>query len=209
MTSWRTQRPFQAIARQLVPAALLCLAALPSADSTAFAENRDSSIVFRQHPGFDAATRAYDRGDYVAAFKAWLPLAQDGDPAAQRNIAHLYRHGLGVAQDFERAFAWYRRAAELGLSRAQANLAEMYLRGQGAAADALEALRWFQRAAHQGHAISQYRLAQLLLRGGAAFEKDPDAALFWLERAADGGYGPARGALARLRAQPTGKDAKQ
>ena len=53
-----------------------------------------------------------------------------GDPAAQRNLAHLYRMGLGVAQDFGQAVPWCRLAAESGLAGAQANLAIMYLRGQ-------------------------------------------------------------------------------
>ena len=198
----------RAAGRYLVSAGLLCLASLLLVDSAALAQNRDSSIVYRKHPGFDSGTRSFDRGNFVAAFKAWLPLAQDGDPAAQRNIAHLYRNGLGVAQDFERAFSWYHRAAELGLSRAQANLAEMYLRGQGAPRDPLEAVRWFQRAAHQGHAMSQYRLAQLLLRGDAAFTKDREAALFWLNLAADAGYEPARAALLRRQAAQTGRQAK-
>ena len=58
-------------------------------------------------------------------------MTHSGDPAAQRNLAHLYRMGLGVAQDFVQAVSWCRLAAESGLAGAQANLAIMYLRGQG------------------------------------------------------------------------------
>ncbi len=176
----------------------LGLAATATPNSAANAAGPRDAVVYRDHAGFDQGTAAYDKGDYVAAFAAWLPLAQDGDPAAQRNVGHLYRHGLGVAQDFERAFAWYLRAAELGLSRAQSNLAEMYLRGQGTPVDAAEAARWFETAARQGHAVSQYRLAQLLLRGQGVVA-NPKAALAWLQLAADAGYGPAREALGRAK----------
>ena len=80
---------------------------------------------------FEAAVNAYEVGEYITAFKTWLPLAYEDDPAAQRNLGHLCRMGLGVKQDFAKAAEWYRKAAELGLARAQANLANMYLRGQG------------------------------------------------------------------------------
>ena len=68
---------------------------------------------------------AYDVGDFNTAYSEWLPLARDGDLAAQRNIGHLYRLGRGVPQDFAVAANWYRRAAERGLTRAQANLGDL------------------------------------------------------------------------------------
>ena len=36
-------------------------------------------------------------------------MTHSGDPAAQRNLAHLHRMGLGVAQDFVQAVSWYLR----------------------------------------------------------------------------------------------------
>ena len=49
---------------------------------------------------FTNGVAAYDRGEYAIAQEVWRPLTHSGDPAAQRNLAHLYRMGLGVAQDF-------------------------------------------------------------------------------------------------------------
>jgi len=39
------------------------------------------------------------RGEYAIAQEAWRPLTHSGNPAAQRNLTHLFRMGLGVAQD--------------------------------------------------------------------------------------------------------------
>jgi TPR repeat protein len=39
------------------------------------------------------AEEAYARGDYATAFKLWLPLAEQGSPLAQRNIARMYERG--------------------------------------------------------------------------------------------------------------------
>ena len=38
---------------------------------------------------FATGLRSYEAGDYYAAYKEWLPLAEAGDPAAQRNLGHL------------------------------------------------------------------------------------------------------------------------
>jgi hypothetical protein len=58
------------------------------------------------------AEAAYARGDYATAFKIWLPLAEEGSPEAQRNVARMYERGEWVAQDKQAAAEWYSRAAE-------------------------------------------------------------------------------------------------
>ena len=49
---------------------------------------------------FTNGIAAYDSGEYAIAQEVWRPLRHSGDPAAQPNLAHLFRMGLGVAQDF-------------------------------------------------------------------------------------------------------------
>ena len=143
---------------------------------------------------FQAGVRAYDKGDYRAAYEAWLPLARSGDPAAQRNLGHLFRFGHGVGQDFAQAADWYERAATTGLASAQVNLAMMRLRGQGVARAATEAAYWLELAARQGHILAQYNLGLLYLRGNGV-GADEGRALGWLNLAAKGGH---RGALELL-----------
>jgi hypothetical protein len=58
------------------------------------------------------AEAAYARGDYATAFKIWLPLAEQGSPEAQRNVARMYERGEWVAQDKQAAAEWYSKAAE-------------------------------------------------------------------------------------------------
>jgi len=147
--------------------------------------------------GFSDGVAAYDRGDYIAAYEAWMPLASGGDPAAQRNVGHLHRFGLGVAQDFGQAAYWYREAAEAGLAGAQANLAMMYLRGQGVEAAADRAAYWFQLAAVQGHAVAQYNLGLLYL-AGMGVPRDEARSLGWFHLAAKSGHAQALEALSRL-----------
>ena len=58
------------------------------------------------------AEAAYARGDYATAFKIWLPIAEQGSPEAQRNVARMYERGEWVAQDKQAAAEWYSKAAE-------------------------------------------------------------------------------------------------
>ena len=77
---------------------------------------------------FDEGIAAYDEGRYAKALSLWLPLAEQGNAAAQFNVATLYEKGLGAAQDFKEAARWYLKAAEQGDAEARrryANLSRM------------------------------------------------------------------------------------
>ena len=49
---------------------------------------------------------AHARGDYAAAHRLLEPLAQAGDPAAQRTLGEMYRYGQGVHKDPSYAYLW-------------------------------------------------------------------------------------------------------
>jgi len=44
--------------------------------------------------------RAFDAGDYAAAFAEWKVIADSGDSKSQVRLAQLYEEGLGVPQNF-------------------------------------------------------------------------------------------------------------
>ena len=90
---------------------------------------------------------AYDRANYSTALKVWLPLAQQGEPAAQTYGGEIFEKGLGVPSDYAAAAEWYRRAAERGYSRAAINLGNLFEQGLGVPKDPAQALSWYRRAA--------------------------------------------------------------
>ena len=92
---------------------------------------------------------AYDRQDYLIAFREWLPLAQQGIALAQYNLGVLYMKGQGVAPDDAQAVRRYRQAAAQGYALAQHNLGLMYVEGRGVAQDLAEASRLFAKAAEK------------------------------------------------------------
>lgn len=147
--------------------------------------------------GFDEAVQAYEQGDYKKAHDEWLPLAEDRDPAAMRNLGHLYRRGLGVEKSFSKALSWYKRAADMGFDRAQANVGTMYLKGEGVEADFSEAAKWFTKAARNGHTIAQYNLG-LMYEHGRGVEKSKSKALAWYNLASKAGHKQALNKLSIL-----------
>ncbi len=100
---------------------------------------------------FAKGTAAYDAGNYQAALTYWEPLAAQDDVAAMRNIGHIYRRGLGVARDPQKAASFYRRAAKLGFASAQYNMAVMHLRGNGLPLDRPRGTKWMAKAAAQNY----------------------------------------------------------
>lgn len=154
--------------------------------------------IFKPDPVlFAAAVKAYEAGKYEEAFALWMPMAQQGDLAAMRNIGHMLRRGLGTEADPERALYFYRRAASRGLAGAQANLGMMLLEEPGDDEAAREAAKWFYRAAQGGHVRSMYQLGLLLEQGRGVKQSDEAAAKLYL-LAARAGFDPAARRLAAI-----------
>jgi hypothetical protein len=93
---------------------------------------------------FDEGVAAYDQGRFDKAVELWLPLAHQGDAAAQFNLAALYEKGLGVLQDPVEAARWYLEAAKQGDLDAQLKIATLYEQGAGVAKSLDDARKWYQ-----------------------------------------------------------------
>ena len=103
--------------------------------------------------GFDA----YNAGDYQTALREWRPLAEQGDAAAQYNLALVYMGGEGVPQDYAEAVKWYRLAVEQGHASAQYNLAVHYKNGEGVLQSNVMAHMWSNISSANGHPTSGER----------------------------------------------------
>lgn len=95
-----------------------------------------------QAQSFRQGTSAFNRQDYVAASRVFIPLAERGEASAQTYLAYMFETGRGVPQNYTEAAMWYRRAAEQGDSLAQYSLGLLYDRGQGVPRDIVEASKW-------------------------------------------------------------------
>lgn len=151
---------------------------------------------------FHAGQDAYEKGDFEAARREWMPLALAGDPETQYRIARMYAHGQLEQSDTE-ALRWYTMAAERGHAAAQNNLGLMYEQGRGAPADATAAVGWYERAADQGLAIAEANLARAYDRG-IGVPEDPAKAARWYEKAASQKHAPSQFRLGEMYEQGRG-----
>ena len=55
-----------------------------------------------------------------------------------------------MAQSYEEAARWFRRAAEQGHAEAQIHLGDLFAAGRGVGQSDVEAARWHKKAADQG-----------------------------------------------------------
>lgn len=96
---------------------------------------------------------------FGAAFDALWPLARSGNADAEELIGVMYAMGLGVEQDYERAFEWYLRASMKGHPGAQSGVGWYYEVGLGMPTpDLVRAYMWYVLSAIGGDpdaAISQ------------------------------------------------------
>ena len=111
------------------------------------------------------AVAAYQKGELETAAQQFAALAEAGDAKAQYNLAVLYEKGEGVAQDSDKALAWYQKAAEAGNVNAQYNLGLAYETGEGVTQDYGKARAYYEKAAAQGDADAQNNLGGLYARG--------------------------------------------
>ena len=108
--------------------------------------------------GLQTGLDAYQRGDYPAALKALIPLANKGDATAQLHLGLMNEMGQGVPQNHKKAAMRYHQAAAQGNAEAQYHLGEMYDLGQGVPQSKKIAVEWYGKSASQGYAGAQTKL---------------------------------------------------
>lgn len=147
--------------------------------------------------------RAWRSGNHEAAMRILLPLAEDGDAAAQNAVGEILISGTPTSRnawaprnDVE-ASAWFRKAAFQGFPRAQVNLGFM-LEKTGRTAAKKEAARWYACAAEQGFAAGQHHLARHY-ETGDGLARDLSKAVFWYVKAMNQNFAASQYAFGRLR----------
>jgi|SRR5260221_3633327 len=86
--------------------------------------------------------QAINEGHLFDAFQDLLPLAKQGNPEAQYELAGFYHWGRVGAANFTKARDWYQRSANQGNTDAMIGLAIMYAAGNGGPVDKRTAAKW-------------------------------------------------------------------
>jgi hypothetical protein len=72
---------------------------------------RAASASTGQAAAFAAAAAAYNRGDYADALSRFRRLADQGYALGEYDLGAMYGNGLGMPQDYVRAYKWFDLAA--------------------------------------------------------------------------------------------------
>ncbi|MEM1375697.1 MAG: tetratricopeptide repeat protein [Pseudomonadota bacterium] len=92
-----------------------------------------------------------EAGRFEEALEAFWPAARSGNADAEELIGVMYALGLGVEQDYVRAFEWYLRSAMKGHPGAQSGVGWYYEVGLGMPApDLTRAYMWYVLSAIGG-----------------------------------------------------------
>ena len=130
--------------------------------------------------------------DYAAAMENYNLVVENGTESlyvrmAMNDIALLYRDGLDVEQDGEKAIEWFEKAAEAGNSNGYYEIGCMYYYGNGVEQDYTKAMEWYEKGAEQGNAKCMKTIA-FLYEDGLGVEQDGTKAIEWYEKAAEAGH---------------------
>jgi TPR repeat protein len=132
---------------------------------------------------FEDAVAARNREDFATALRLLRPLAEQGEPRAQRYLGGMIRNGQGVPEDSTEAAKWFRKAAEQGDAFAQFYIGASYYNGNGVPRDQVQSLKWLRLAAAQGESAAQVRLG-LAYHDGDGVPKDFVLSYMWFNLAA-------------------------
>lgn len=100
--------------------------------------------------------QALANDDHRGAYRSLLPLAKQGDAAAQNALGVMHYLGLGTPVDHRRAAHWFKRAALAGDGNAQRNLGSLFRQGLGVPRDDLRAFGWYDAARRHGNPRAEH-----------------------------------------------------
>lgn len=140
----------------------------------------------------------------TSVFEITKKKAEQGDVAAQRDLAWMYRFGKdGASQNIGESVKWMRKAANAGDASAQTGLGLAYSSGGGVPQSHAEAVRWYRKAAEQGYSIAEHYLGMAYLEGRGVAQR-PGEAFKWFRSAAMRGDNNSQNMLGEMYAKGRG-----
>ena len=86
---------------------------------------------------------------------------EDGDPESQILLGLCYLHGIGGAEDSQRAVEWFHKAAMQGLAEGEYQLGKFYINNEDNPENQEEGMKWLRLARNQGHKKAETLLTQI------------------------------------------------
>lgn len=123
--------------------------------------------------------------------------AENGNPAAQYRMGHLYHHGLRIPKDLEKAAFWYEKAASQGVAQAEYAMGFISVVKEVTGRDSPVVAEYFRRAAEKGFPPAQFMWAGCL-EFGSGVPTNLAESIRWYQVAVSNNYAPAQFILGKL-----------
>lgn len=105
------------------------------------------------------AIKALSQKKYTEAYGILEPLAKEGEPTAQLILGNMYYSGIGVSQNCNQAYSWFKKSAEGGNSQAYVFLGEIYEFGKCGETDFKKAIKYYLSGIALGNTLAANNLA--------------------------------------------------
>lgn len=146
-----------------------------------------------------------DKPDLTKSAEWFQKAATQGHPKAQYQLGGYYLFGIGVEKDVLKAVDWYQKSAAQGNIEAMVSLGDIYYAGDvGVPKNTSIAIQWYSKAAERGSEVSAYHLFNLYSKG-IEVQRDNQAAMYWLGKAAAQGIATAQQVIGSIYAGDDGE----
>ena len=124
-----------------------------------------TTISISAFAGLPEAIKAFDKAEYETAYPEMMALASEGNPEAAYYMGKMYREGLGVEADVEKAVQYFEQADKGYYSDATVELGKMAMDGEGMAQNKDLGIQYLKKAAYAGNGNAMFELGTLYEKG--------------------------------------------
>ena len=157
---------------------------------------KNQQNIYQYVDELDACLKTYAKS-INTDFIEWLETMSQNNSTAMRNLGYVYKHGLGVEQNYQKAIKFYQLSANKGNESAQHNLGSLYDDSYVMEQDLEQAFKFYQLASNKGYAPAQYSLGHMY-RYGLGVDINYELACKFFQLAADQEYTGAQIDLAHM-----------
>lgn len=127
-------------------------------------KNEEKSFEYYRE-ALNGFTEIEPNGDFMFPYENAYQKSVDMRSYIWYRIGKMHCYGLGIQQDYEKAFEWLLKSAEEGNRFAQYSLGNLYYYGNGTDKDLSQAFQWYMKSAEQGQPYAAYAAAQMYNKG--------------------------------------------
>ena len=141
-------------------------------------KNEEKSFEYYRE-ALNGFTEIEPNADFVFPYESDYQKPVDMRSYVWYRIGKMHCYGLGIQQDYEKAFEWFLKSAKEGNKFAQYSLGNLYYYGNGTDKDLSQAFQWYMKSAEQGQPYASYSIAQMYNKGEYVSQSEENAQRYY------------------------------